>query len=133
MAIKPNIDPFEEKKKASSAVVNTPGVKPPSTIEKINPTLPPQLPEKFPATILPPLRDETAPGGETAAGKEAAGVAGTARFIEYRSLARRYGAHRLFKQKEEQSGFVLRSCRAAAGGAAAVCRPGSRRGGAAAL
>lgn len=79
MAIKPNIDPFEEKKKASSAVVNTPGVKPPSTIEKINPTLPPQLPEKFPATILPPLRDETAPGDETAAGKETAGVAGTAR------------------------------------------------------
>ena len=49
-------------KKVSSAVVNTPGVKPPSTIEKSSVRTLPQLPEKFPATVIHPPKAETASG-----------------------------------------------------------------------
>lgn len=50
-------------KKVSSAVVNTPGVKPPSTIEKSSVRTLPRLPEKFPATVVHPPKDGTASGG----------------------------------------------------------------------
>ena len=60
-------------KKVSSAVVNTPGVKPPSTIEKISVRTLPQLPEKFPATVIHPPKAETASGAVKAVSGGGAG------------------------------------------------------------
>jgi len=64
--------------KGSSAVVNTPGVKLPSTIEKATIRPLPQLPEKFPATVIhPPKADETpAQAVKTASGGGTGGVSG---------------------------------------------------------
>ena len=60
-------------KKVSSAVVNTPGVKPPSTIEKSSVRTLPQLPEKFPATVIHPPKAETASGAVKAVSGGGAG------------------------------------------------------------
>lgn len=61
-------------KKVSSAVVNTPGVKPPSTIEKSSVRTLPQLPEKFPATVIHPPKAETASGAVKAVSGGGAGA-----------------------------------------------------------
>ena len=56
-------------RKVSSAVVNTPGVKLPSTIEKSSVRTLPQLPEKFPATVIhPPKTDGTEDGAALPSG-----------------------------------------------------------------
>ncbi len=60
-------------KKVSSAVVNTPGVKPPSTIEKSSVRTLPQLPEKFPATVIHPPKAGTASGAVKAVSGGGAG------------------------------------------------------------
>lgn len=60
-------------KKVSSAVVNTPGVKPPSTIEKSSVRTLPQLPEKFPATVIHPPKTENASGAVKAVSGGGAG------------------------------------------------------------
>lgn len=60
-------------KKVSSATVNTPGVKLPSTIEQGSVRTLPQLPEKFPATVVHPPKDETAPDSVTVSSSGGAG------------------------------------------------------------
>ena len=70
-------------KKVSSATVNTPGVKLPSTIEQGSVRTLPQLPEKFPATVVHPPKDETAPDSVTVssgggAGSSSGGLAASA-------------------------------------------------------
>ena len=95
-------------KKVSSAVVNTPGVKPPSTIEKSSVRTLPQLPEKFPATVIHPPKAETASGAVKAvsgggAGSSSGGSASSAASVSSAAAPARAALPRFTAPAEDEA------------------------------